>query len=278
VEAYARRHRLRWVEDDSNADDRFARNRLRRQVWPALVAAFPEAESTLAMAATWAQQAASIAAGAAADDLAAITDADRLHIPRWLEMPEPRRSHALRAWLHERCGRPVPPSLGARLCVELDERAVHRWPAPGGELHSYRGRLSFAPTRAVRSPAPPLPETSPPVPAMHLDLSRPGRHEVPAWRGSFRVDAVAAGGLAVARAARLELRARRPDDRFQAGAGRPPRSLKLQFQAAAVPSQGRQGPIVCCDGVLVYVPGLGMDARAVALPGEEQVTLTWSPD
>jgi hypothetical protein len=39
IDAYVRRHRLSHVEDDSNADARFARNRLRLEVWPALVAA-----------------------------------------------------------------------------------------------------------------------------------------------------------------------------------------------------------------------------------------------
>jgi len=51
IEAYARRHRLRWIEDESNDDDRFARNRLRRHVWPALVASFADAEGSLADAA-----------------------------------------------------------------------------------------------------------------------------------------------------------------------------------------------------------------------------------
>ncbi|HET7794176.1 MAG TPA: tRNA lysidine(34) synthetase TilS, partial [Rhizobacter sp.] len=34
IEAYVRHHRLRYIDDDSNADARFARNRLRWQVWP----------------------------------------------------------------------------------------------------------------------------------------------------------------------------------------------------------------------------------------------------
>ncbi len=51
IEAYLRRHRLRWIDDDSNDDDRFARNRLRRRVWPALADAFTDAEGALAAAA-----------------------------------------------------------------------------------------------------------------------------------------------------------------------------------------------------------------------------------
>ncbi|MBE0548863.1 MAG: tRNA lysidine(34) synthetase TilS, partial [Rubrivivax sp.] len=34
IDAYVRRHRLQFVDDASNADPRFARNRLRAAVWP----------------------------------------------------------------------------------------------------------------------------------------------------------------------------------------------------------------------------------------------------
>ena len=78
-------------------------------------------------------------------------------------------------------------------------------------------------------------------------------------------------------AARLEVRERRPGDRFQAGAGRPPRSLKLQFQAAGLPAWQRQGPVLSRDGVPVFVAGLGLDARALAPPGEPQLALAWLP-
>lgn len=41
VQAYALAHQLKWIEDESNVDTRFSRNRLRLNVWPPLVAAFP---------------------------------------------------------------------------------------------------------------------------------------------------------------------------------------------------------------------------------------------
>jgi tRNA(Ile)-lysidine synthase len=75
----------------------------------------------------------------------------------------------------------------------------------------------------------------------------------------------------------LELRARAPGDRFQAGAGRPPRSLKLQFQARGIAPALRKGPIVRSNGVVAYVPGLGIDARALAGEGESQVSIRWLP-
>ena len=55
IEAYVQHHGIAYVDDDSNEDDRYARNRLRRRVWPALEHAFADAEPSLAAAATWAQ-------------------------------------------------------------------------------------------------------------------------------------------------------------------------------------------------------------------------------
>lgn len=51
IEAYARAHALEWVEDESNADLRHARNFLRRRILPELQGRFPSAGKTLAAAA-----------------------------------------------------------------------------------------------------------------------------------------------------------------------------------------------------------------------------------
>ena len=61
----------------------------------------------------------------------------------------------------------------------------------------------------------------------------------------------------------------------KAAVGRPARSLKKQYQAADVPAWERDGPLVYSGGQLVFVPGLGIDARALALPGQPQLGLRW---
>src|SRR5690606_18940813 len=52
IEAYVEAHGLSYVDDGSNDDVRYARNRLRHDVWPALQAAFPQAQAMLAVAAS----------------------------------------------------------------------------------------------------------------------------------------------------------------------------------------------------------------------------------
>jgi len=276
IEGYVRRHRLAYVDDDSNADNRFARNRLRLEVWPALEAAFPAAEASLAAAAGWAQEATAAMAEWAEIDLAATCVEGSLDIAAWRALSPARQSNVARAWLRRSTGRAPPASLIERLLREVPVRGAMRWPIGAGELRSYRGRLRYEPPSAAAAPRPATVGKSAEEP-QRIDLSCPGVHELAGWDGAIEVRSVAAGGIAPAAATRLEVRARRPGDRFQAGLGRPPRSLKLQFQAAGLPAWQREGPMLCCNGVAVFVAGLGIDARALAAPGEPQLALAWLP-
>ena len=276
IEVYVRRHRLAYVDDDSNADARFARNRLRLEVWPALEAAFPAAEASLAAAARWAQEATAALAEWAEVDLVAICDSASLDIASWRGLSPARQSNLLRAWLGRSTGRVPPASLVERLLREVPARGSMRWPTGAGELRSYRGLLRYELSSAASPPRLPAVGDSAGRPTT-IDLSHPGIHELADWNGSIEVRPVSAGGIAASLAARLEVRERRPGDRFQAGVGRPPRSLKLQFQAAGLPAWQRQGPLLSRDGVPVFVAGLGLDARALAAPGEPQLALAWLP-
>jgi tRNA(Ile)-lysidine synthase len=96
IEAYVRRHRLAYVDDGSNADPRFARNRLRSKVWPTLERAFADAEPQLHAAALRAAEAAAALEELARGDVAACCDGDALVVPRWLALSGPRRTLLLR--------------------------------------------------------------------------------------------------------------------------------------------------------------------------------------
>ncbi|MEO6897688.1 MAG: tRNA lysidine(34) synthetase TilS, partial [Caldimonas sp.] len=144
VEAYVRRHRLSFVEDDSNADPRFDRNRLRLQVWPMLKRAFPDVEGSLAAAARRAQQATALAVEVAAHDLVDLRrERGGLRVSHWRELPPARRRNALAAWLLQTLPKGVPGTLVDRLLAEVPQSAAARWPAPGGEVRLYRGAMTF---------------------------------------------------------------------------------------------------------------------------------------
>ena len=141
IEAYAHRHRLRVVEDPSNADLRFARSRLRQLAWPALSDAFPWAEASLAAVAVRMQE-----ADACVRDLAAL-DADAgalaegaLVMTALMTLPTHRRANLLRHWATLWSPIGLPRSLLQRLMAELPSaRTGQRWPAPGGQLRLARG-------------------------------------------------------------------------------------------------------------------------------------------
>lgn len=143
IEAYLRRHRLRSVSDSSNADQRFARARLRTAVWPALLEAFPDAEITLAQSATRAQEAAAVLGEVAAVDLEPLLHEGALRVAAWKLLSAPRRANVLRAWLGRALHGGVPESLVQRLATELLPQRAARWPAGVGWLVLRKGRLSL---------------------------------------------------------------------------------------------------------------------------------------
>jgi tRNA(Ile)-lysidine synthase len=278
VEAYVRRYRLRFVDDGSNADPRFARNRLRLQLWPALHRAFPEAEAALAHAAMRASEEAACLADLAEADAARVVEGGALWRSAWLQLPSHRRALVLRRQVSLWCGRGAPDSLMQRLQKELPLATGGRWPVPGGELRLYRGRLTHAANSASMPARHTSGETPVQPPAVVMDLRTPGRHPMPGADGAWLVEVASEGGIAIERLRAVIAGQRLEGDRFQARPGAPARSLKKQFQSLGVPAWARSGPVLrSSDGQLLYVPGLGMDARAFAEHGALQFTVSWVP-
>lgn len=158
IDAYLRRHRLGCVDDGSNEALRYARGRLRRLVWPALLEAFPDAETTFVRAAQRAAAEADLLAEIAAADLQAVrADARGLSLPAWRALSAARRVNVLRTWLAGALDAPVPETLVRRLAAELPAARHGQWPAPGGRLRLRRACLAFEPALPAAGPAaPPL--------------------------------------------------------------------------------------------------------------------------
>lgn len=299
IEAYVARHAVPFVDDDSNIDHRFARNRLRLAVWPALQQAFGDAEQTLAQAAAhqsdvlacmddWLairlpEVSRSVATGQGDEAGAARLALDVLAWSSWAEGP---RRELLRGWFRKATGRVLPASWVQRLHSEtLGAAAARRWPlslqalAPNqpvleGEVVLYRGLLTWWP----RTTVPSLFLTGSDHPdALKLHIEAAGLVVLPAGWGELLVEPVAAQGVPLSWLNDCALAPRRGGERFQMAPGRPVRSLKKQFQMLAVPAWARQGPLLWAQGQLIFVPGLGMDARAWGRPGDTQVRLTWRP-
>jgi tRNA(Ile)-lysidine synthase len=274
VQAYVKRYRLKHIEDESNADKRFARSRLRTEVWPVLSRTFPGAERSLAIAANWAQQARLAMAELARIDLPAVAGPQGLNIAAWRELSVPRRSVVLREWLLMHTGSAAPASLVERLMHEADRPGAARWPlADDGEheLRRYRGRL-----RVVDA----APRSREQTTASHeqvMRVTRSGLLRIDGWDGELRVKRVSSRGVALSRLAAVTVRRREGGEQFQLAPNRPARALKKQYQALGIAAAQRAGPLLYLADQLLFVPGLGIDARAWAQAGEPQVSLAWVP-
>lgn len=90
-----------FMQDPTNADERFTRNRLRARLLPALESACPQFRDTFARSASHAAQAITLLDALAADDLSTVVrQSDGLpRIKALQQLPVLRQSNALRYWL-----------------------------------------------------------------------------------------------------------------------------------------------------------------------------------
>ncbi|MGY5958377.1 tRNA lysidine(34) synthetase TilS [Kosakonia sp. BK9b] len=152
LQEWARQHALCWIEDESNADDRFDRNFLRLHILPRLTARWPQFAQATARSAALCGEQEQLLDELLADELAAATSAEgALAIVSLAAISEVRRSALLRRWLAGQ-GAPMPSRAmlqriwlevalareDAQPCLRLGEYEVRR----------YQGYLWWIPTIA----------------------------------------------------------------------------------------------------------------------------------
>jgi tRNA(Ile)-lysidine synthase len=235
--AYARSQRLQWIDDESNADDSLTRNYLRRRVVPVLEAKFPRWRESLARAARHFAQ----------DELRASDLLREFLAAQGLKAPnEAKLIEMLRQLV----------SRGARTLLQHD----------GAALRVYRGKVFLTP--AERD-----------APFRPLAWRGEQRLELPGLGGELRFQKRRGSGIdaRLLKDAAFEVRLRSGGERLQPDARRPRRTLKNLFQEAGVPPWQRERlPMLFRGADLVWVPGLGVDARYQAPRGVAGVVPSWS--
>ena len=153
---------IAWVEDPTNADEAFTRNRIRRQLLPALEAAFPQFRDTFARSARHAAQAQALLAQVAADDLAAVADgAGGLVTPGLAglqALTRERQANLLRHWLRQAHGVGCSAAQLQELLDQVDAcrtrgHRIHLRVGPGHVVRQGEG-LAFLPDGARVPPQP----------------------------------------------------------------------------------------------------------------------------
>lgn len=122
IRAWLRARGEGWVEDPSNADERYTRNRIRARLLPVLQELFPAFRATFARSAAHAAQAQDVLAEVAAQDLAACGQPPRLAALR--QLGPARRANALRHWLLAAHGQTPTQAQLAALQVQIEACAT----------------------------------------------------------------------------------------------------------------------------------------------------------
>lgn len=100
LEAYADKHQLSWIEDETNSDNRYDRNFLRLQILPLLQARWPHFSATAVRSAALCGEQEQLLNELLAEKFEHLTDEHgALHFPSLLTMNEARRHALLRRWI-----------------------------------------------------------------------------------------------------------------------------------------------------------------------------------
>jgi tRNA(Ile)-lysidine synthase len=99
LRTYLEQAQVTWVEDPSNVDEQFTRNRIRAQLLPALDRAFPQFRETFARSAAHAAEAQEILDEVAEADLQRVLEGGAPSIKALQSLSAARQSLVLRHWL-----------------------------------------------------------------------------------------------------------------------------------------------------------------------------------
>lgn len=261
LEAYARARGVRWMEDPTNMSPRFFRNRVRRDLLPALRRMQPSFDDELLSiarrAAAWRSEVETLVTTLLADDCQVAPGRVDVKVERLA-------SHSLEElemlW----------PEIAARAGVRLDRRGIERLASftlgsrvgasiqVSGGWRIVRSRDAFQ-LRASADDCPP---------ALPLATERGVRWGDWSFRpaeGTLREDAMSAW-LPVD--GELHVRCWRPGDTMECRAGRPPRKIKQLLSRAGITGYDRgRWPVVVAGERIVWVPGVRRADAATARSG-----------
>jgi tRNA(Ile)-lysidine synthase len=269
IEAYAKLHKLEWVEDESNASTVFLRNWVRHEIAPRIAQRVPGYRGTLVRAARHMGEAAQLLDELAALDAGDAAPGGPLPLARLRELSPARARNLLRFTIGSRGWRlPDADRLKEALRQALDARGDARVHVDLGDCEMRRraGALYLLPARAPVAAAAPV-----------------------VWQGEAEIALSGLGGVLAMRPARgsgmslalletrpVTIRARLGGERLQPAANRPARTVKNLLQEAQMPAWERSRvPFIYSGDTLACIPGVAVDHRFHAGPGEPSVEASW---
>jgi tRNA(Ile)-lysidine synthase len=274
LERFAAAHGIDHIEDESNADPRYARNALRHQVMPVVAEYFAGYQERIARSASHSQAAQRILDEVAAQDWEHCRDEHALKLSSLRELSDDRCNNLLRYWLaSHRLRMPASAWLDEmRLQIfDAKEDARIRVTHADGEIRRHRDRIHL--TRRFD-------DIDLRMPAIDFRWNGEGQRRFDHLSGTLLFERTVHGLDPVwLREQVLQLRFRQAGDKLKLGANRPTRMLKLHYQALGIPHWERERlPIVTAQGQMLYAAGIGMHWHGPHCDTSDGIELRWLPD
>lgn len=255
---YAQQHHLTYIEDESNQEQRYARNAIRHDVLPKLEKIRTGCRATLARSAALLAEAKIVLDEIAQVDLQvhqdiAATVPDKLIVHHLRQLSLPRVRNVLRYWL---CAKGLRAPSYARL-AEMIKQFLHRDEHAHATVHHDDRALSLWREQIWLEPQCNIRVTH--------DQKKIWRGEeffdLPEWGGQLWFMPATLGEAGFSRAAllnkALRISSRLGGERFRAHPNKQSCNLKDAYQQRDIPPWLRHGPLLYLDEQLIWVAYLG---------------------
>jgi tRNA(Ile)-lysidine synthase len=274
LEQFASEREIRYIDDESNRDPRYARNALRHQVMPQLAACFPGFQQRFARTAQHAQATQRLLIEFAAQDLAACRVGDALDVNRIKHLSTDRADNLLRYWFGSRGMRMPSTAWLSEMRTQLFEAKADAQLCvthPDCHIRRHRDHVYITPR---------FDQDYFDVEPLDFVWNGEASLHFPVFHGTLYFDADETG-IAVdwLRGRSCVIHYRQGGERLKPAANRPTKSLKYHYQAMDIPAWEReQLPMVSSGGKLLFAAGLGMDCAQVGRGVIDRISIRWQVD
>lgn len=271
IQAYAVKHQLKWIDDESNLDTRFDRNFIRHEVIPKLQQRWPSLSQTVSRSARYCAEASEILESAARKAIDKINPygSEALPVSALQHYTRAEQKNILRYWIQLR-GLNTPSSSQLDQVVEqiltaaIDATPRLTW--EGSEIRRYRDELyALAPLKDLEIDQP-----------IQWDLTQPLELD-----GVGTLNIIKGVGEGVARkyveSNMLTVDFRKGGESIQPFGRKEKHALKKLFQETGVPPWIRERvPLIYIEGELAVVGGdMFISQKFHAQGGEDSYIFQW---